>query len=1070
MALSTRELYLILRARDEASRVLRNVAGSVRGLDKDVAAAAQRNMQHGQALATIGVAVAASGVIGLQALNNMVNAATDYNQEAAKTLTQTDKLGASMDQLKNIGRDVARTIPVPFEQVQATMYDIFSSMDVNVRGAAKLTKQFAKDAVGGSVDIQDAGRATISILNAYKVPVKDVTKISDVMFQLVRKGVGTYREFSSTIGRAVPSAVRAGQSIYDLTGALAFMTRNGVSTAMAATSVARAMDALSNPKAVKNLHQMGVEVVDAHGKFRPLVDVIEDMRKKTENMSKPEKSKWLHKAFLGAGGTIQAMRVFNLGLDDSSGLLRNMTNAMKNSGGAAKDAYNIMSNTPAAKIQLLKNRFEVLKTEIGDQLIPIKQKLVEWILKLMDAWDRLSPRTKTLLVRIVLLASALAVIVGTVTAVAGVFLMLQGAMAIAGVALGEFLLPIGIVVGAIVLLGVGIYELVKHWDAIKPAIMNAAASFMSFVSGPATAIKTAFIAVWNTIKTVGTWLWATFGPTLVLVWAQLKNTFVTAWATIKTAMLEAWSILKPAFADIQVTFGQLMVVLRQLWAVWGTQMTALWNLIKPLLGLIVGVVILGIISGFQQLAATITFIVTVISKTIGPLANFIAIVVGAVWDVIKNFIGLVASIMRGDWKNVWEYAKRLVASIFLAIAKIIGGAILTVLRLIGALISGVIAYFRSLYNTLVGHSIIPDLVNGILRWFRQLPGALLKIAADIWRGIVSKFKEGAANALQRCKQLISDIKAKFTAAKNLLVNAGGNIIDGLLSGIKKGMSGIGGWVKNNVVDPIVSAVKKFFGIHSPSTVMAGLGGHLAKGLVNGLGSLGGGATIVKRIFGSFPKALGAMLNKGLINFGSLGTKAMNALPSSFFGNLGGAGGKKMSGGIVAIARRLGASYVAGHRDPQGGPAYDLGSSGARNNAIANALRANHARLGLRYVISQMRIASARSGWNWRRYTPITNQGDFRHVGHVHVSYRKGGVINEPVFGWGQKSGKSYQFGENGAELVVPEGSKMHFPAPDNRGAAQPTQVIDQKITINTQEINPLKHAADLGWLLASRTS
>jgi hypothetical protein len=97
-------------------------------------------------------------------------------------------------------------------------------------------------------------------------------------------------------------------------------------------------------------------------------------------------------------------------------------------------------------------------------------------------------------------------------------------------------------------------------------------------------------------------------------------------------------------------------------------------------------------------------------------------------------------------------------------------------------------------------------------------------------------------------------------------------------------------------------------------------------------------------------------------------------------------------GIKAIARALGASYIAAHRDPQGGPAFDLGSSGARNDRIARALISKHSALGLRYVIHQMQIASARSSWHERAYSPITNQGDFRHVGHVHVSYDNGGIL------------------------------------------------------------------------------
>ena len=109
------------------------------------------------------------------------------------------------------------------------------------------------------------------------------------------------------------------------------------------------------------------------------------------------------------------------------------------------------------------------------------------------------------------------------------------------------------------------------------------------------------------------------------------------------------------------------------------------------------------------------------------------------------------------------------------------------------------------------------------------------------------------------------------------------------------------------------------------------------------------------------------------------------------GLAGGAGpmGTKMSGGIIAIARKFNPSYIAAHRSPEGYPSYDIGSSGSKNAAIGGALRANHARLGLKYIIRQMQITSARSNWRWRRYTPITGAGDFRHVNHVHVSYAKG---------------------------------------------------------------------------------
>jgi hypothetical protein len=113
----------------------------------------------------------------------------------------------------------------------------------------------------------------------------------------------------------------------------------------------------------------------------------------------------------------------------------------------------------------------------------------------------------------------------------------------------------------------------------------------------------------------------------------------------------------------------------------------------------------------------------------------------------------------------------------------------------------------------------------------------------------------------------------------------------------------------------------------------------------------------------------------------------------------GDGGLGVQGrGMAAAARagrRLGASYIAFHRDPSGYPSYDMGSSGRTNSRIAAHLLTNHAAYAIRYVISQMRIGSARSNWRWRPYHPITSAGDFRHVAHVHSSYFDGGGMLRP---------------------------------------------------------------------------
>lgn len=59
-------------------------------------------------------------------------------------------------------------------------------------------------------------------------------------------------------------------------------------------------------------------------------------------------------------------------------------------------------------------------------------------------------------------------------------------------------------------------------------------------------------------------------------------------------------------------------------------------------------------------------------------------------------------------------------------------------------------------------------------------------------------------------------------------------IAGLLEGIGNALSDIGTWIYEHIFKPFIDGFKNAFGIHSPSTVMAEMGGYIIEGLRNGL--------------------------------------------------------------------------------------------------------------------------------------------------------------------------------------------------------------------------------------------
>ena len=532
MGLSAREVLIILRARDLASRDIAQVGLAFTELEGAARAAAMQHIQEGTALMGIGVAFGIAGAAGLKFYGDSLKAAVDYNKEVAYTATQVADGANKLQELGQIGVDVAAKIPAPFKEMQASLYDIFSSTDASIQQSEVLLEAFAKGAVAGQTDIQTAGRATISVMNAFKIPFEDVNHVMDVQFNTVKLGVITYEQLASTIGRAIPSAVRAGQSFEDLGGMIAFMTRNGLSAAQAATSAARALDMLANPNFKDNMDAFGISVTNADGAFRPMVDIVSDLKQKFgelapaqrtleflrlggegsaaalkelgiqaynadgslrpfndvsaelvkhfKGMSEEQVSQALAAITHGAGGTIQAMRFLNLAVGDSNNLYQSLTEQIRNSGGAAETAYQIMRKTPAMQVQLLANQWEIIKKQIGDGLIPVFSGLIGKLNDALHWFINLDDKTKNLIATIGLVISVFLTLTGIFTVMAGAVQVLAGLFELLGT--GAILALGGWVTAAMAASG-AILFLAAKTQFFQTVIKDVAKAYDAFMGG-----------------------------------------------------------------------------------------------------------------------------------------------------------------------------------------------------------------------------------------------------------------------------------------------------------------------------------------------------------------------------------------------------------------------------------------------------------------------------------------------------------------------------------------------------------------------------------------------------------
>jgi len=814
MALATRNLYLVLKARDEASRVIRGFGrelsatgrlANAEALRSRAAMASQRaaylaatgasraqidgqrliatqmraqatelERAHRQALrfsnalhtvsstlVTVGSgAILAGAGIGLL-LYSGIKVAQEYGRQVALTATQVDGFKISLQELSKMGLDVAKSVAVPFEEIQPALYNIFSSTNANAKQAKVLLEGFAKTAVAGQVSLDDAARGTIPILNAFNIPLAKVNDILDIQFQLVRKGVGTYGEFSKVFGRVVPSATRAGQNFQTVAAMLAYLTRNGLSAAMASSSAARALDAMSNPKAVASMETLGIKVRDAAGNMLPLETGLKNLQKYLLKLPNKDRIAALVGIFKGAGGTIQARRFLDQillkpgELDEYIGFLGDMNKA----NGQFGKAYGIMSDTVAAKTVLIRNKFKVMMETIGEIATPAFKVLLGWISKILDAFNNMSPGGKKVVTIILVLATAFGIIAGAALIFIGLLAGVFAAVMAAGV--GFFYL-VGAVVAFMALLGGAIAIIGLAWsksDGFRKAVLQIRDAFVRFYKEGIVPAAQAIKAAWDQYM----------APALSKLWEIIET---KVWPVFLKLQKQVFDKMIPAFKEV----ARILVVMVK--------------------------------KGFEWA-----------SVAVGWLTDMIKVAIQYYYQHKAAIDKIITALI---WLGKW-FLK--IVAVLALVAAGIGGAIII------AAILTFVATIMIVVNVIVW---LIEHISSLIHWISvEVPKAWNKSWAA-FMGFWTSMKEGFRTNLATLRQIVSEgigkVKAFITGIKDGIVNffkdagswlynAGKNLLGGFVNGIKSAIGSVTGAVSN-----AVQSVKNFFN-HSPAKVgpLAGKG-------------------------------------------------------------------------------------------------------------------------------------------------------------------------------------------------------------------------------------------------------
>ncbi len=790
MALATRELELIIIARDRSSATMARVAGG---------------------MVILGGAMTALGLKGVREFGQMTMEALEFRQQMALAVTQSDNLGATIENVGDIVNRVGTELPVPFEELSDSLFDIFSTFTSDqlssLTQAEEILRAFGEAAVAGQAPMRDIGRAAIAWINALDQPatLENITKILDVQFELVRKGAGTYEEFAGQIGKAIPAFVGAGQTVDTFGGSLAFLTKNGLTAAMAATSAARAVELMFSPKAIKGLAAVGVEIEDSNGEFRQMNDIIRDLAPIFDELSASQR-KIKFKEIFGTG-RIQARRFFDLAIPNIAEF-DELVQDMELSAGEAAQAFELLFGQPLSTMQLFQNRVESIRREFGDEFIKTLEDRVFPVLEtLWQWWTDLDPATKTLIIRMTALSVAVLLVAGAILLTVGFFLLFitllsafagSEAGAIAGLAKLVFALGlIGVILAAVALAAFLIF---KNWDKIWPFLVDvwdrvteAARDFME-------SNKKFFDEVIKKAKTI----WQKLLKLGVAIWERAK----AIWEFIWNAMLEFWEVWGE---DVLGTIERV------------------WEEIKTIF-----------LGAMDLIIAVLDFFIALFNGDWEALWTATKDILSAAWDIIVDIFKFWAEIISQVWRVFWDNLKEAATDIWNAIFEFLRGIWESIASTAGDIWQGILDFFTGIWDSITRTA--KDTIRGsggLLEFFQNLPEMILDNLFEMlgmsieWGGkIIGWFLEGVIAKGPELFLWFFTLPGRIIGAipdmLRVLFGLGRIVLTGLWNGVL--------WVWNNILWPWFRALpgRIVAAIGNLISSLRGSGGSLLQGFLGGI--------------------------------------------------------------------------------------------------------------------------------------------------------------------------------------------------------------------------------------------
>lgn len=363
--------------------------------------------------------------------------------------------------------------------------------------------------------------------------------------------------------------------------------------------------------------------------------------------------------------------------------------------------------------------------------------------------------------------------------------------------------------------GSGLLDTLERMTESVSRFVNSARG-QSALTGFFTAMRTITAALMPVLMTLA----SVIGTTLAPIIANLAQTILPVLNPLFEALGRLLQAAAPLIAVLAEAFAQLLTALTPVIDMFAQALTDVMPQLTPVIAAI-GAALVQLIAAAAPLLPLFVQLLAAILPILPPIIQLAAALIPPLIAIIQALLPIIVAMVQ---------AFVAVMPVLIAVANVIAAILVPAIQIIAAIITGTVNVAVAIFTFFV--NFVKGAVSKIVAFFGflgSLPGRVAGWFASIRDGAIAR----AIGLVNWIKGLPGRILGALGNLGSLLLDAGRNLIMGLLNGLKNAAGAVIDWI-GELCGNIADAVLGFFGIGSPSKMFAGIGRDLGRGLIVGI--------------------------------------------------------------------------------------------------------------------------------------------------------------------------------------------------------------------------------------------